>query len=317
MIAEMMNQFGMAAAIWTSVGLPLCFFLLFKLLPALTSYYGYGWYKITGDRASRFQRLIAISSSKSPDGIHQGWIAGKWFFGEVSERNDRGGGVSITIFGNSSVLDKLSKIPVATSSPVKKIFRYEKNSSRGWYEPSKIEYDPYKIKPNQAQKHAVNSMIKDFNSRMHDKIKLNCTALIYGKTGTGKSTIARILARELLKTKNSVHFVDDFSPSEAGTLFGTVYSHVSPDEENPLVVLLDEVDCIVEKFKIPNGIKAHKQYYTQIYNKASWNSFFDNMSERKWPNVYFVMTTNKPVEWFNAEDESYLRNGRVSMVINL
>jgi hypothetical protein len=81
-----------------------------------------------------------------------------------------------------------------------------------------------------------------------------------------------------------------------------------------MIVVLEEVDNIVRRLK--EGIPPHKSSPILVQDKPGWNSFFDNFGKGRYRNVFFVMTSNKPQEWFEGEDPSYFRKGRVDLRID-
>lgn len=81
-----------------------------------------------------------------------------------------------------------------------------------------------------------------------------------------------------------------------------------------MIVVLEEVDNVVRRLK--EGIPSHKNSPILIQDKPGWNSFFDNFGKCRYRNVFFVMTSNKPQEWFDGEDPSYFRKGRVDLRID-
>ena len=60
-----------------------------------------------------------------------------------------------------------------------------------------------------------------------------------------------------------------------------------------------------------NSVQMHRDMPTEIYDKSTWNTFFDNIEHGIFENVLFIMTTNQPPDYFDNLDPSYMRKGRV------
>jgi siroheme synthase (precorrin-2 oxidase/ferrochelatase) len=78
----------------------------------------------------------------------------------------------------------------------------------------------------------------------------------------------------------------------------------------------DEVDIAL--LKIHEGtIPDHKNIPTLIQDKTGWNRFLDNFQRGLFPFIILIMTSNKPPQFVNALDPSYLRPGRVDEIFEL
>jgi len=128
--------------------------------------------------------------------------------------------------------------------------------------------------------------------------------LITGPTGCGKSTIAKLLANHL-----NGSLCDDFILTKPGYSIYDLINIVEPDTDNPLVLLLDEIDQSISK--LHEGMDdPHKWLNTVVSNKETWNTFADQLSD--YDNLIIIATTNRTKEWFDGLDSSYLRSGRIN-----
>lgn len=152
--------------------------------------------------------------------------------------------------------------------------------------------------PRPQQKVIVDDIVKKFNARMGHH-----TSYIYGKPGSGKTTIALLVAMATNGT-----FCKTFNPTDPGDTLINLYNIVEPTREKPLVLLLDEVDTIVRA--IHAGVDQHPKVPIMVRDKATFNCFLDDLNQI-WDNVIVVMTSNTSKEDIDALDPSYLRAGRV------
>jgi hypothetical protein len=64
-------------------------------------------------------------------------------------------------------------------------------------------------------------------------------------------------------------------------------------------------------------IERHKYFPIEVYNKVTWNRFFDNL-ERFGTNIIVVLTSNSTYDNLNSEhDKSLLRSGRLNSFYNI
>lgn len=133
--------------------------------------------------------------------------------------------------------------------------------------------------------------------------KSRAVSFIYGGPGIGKSTIGLLLAKEL-----GGSLCKTFKPTDPGDNISLLINNANPKKDNPLIVLMDEIDIMINR--IHTGVvQTHKDIPVCILDKSSWNSFFDDMIF--YENIIIVMTSNRPKEWIDALDSSYLRTGRI------
>ena len=146
------------------------------------------------------------------------------------------------------------------------------------------------------------------------KKKLYAIVLLYGNAGTGKSMTAQFVCSELLKTYEGVTFIDTFNPSDPGDSFSSLYNQILPTSKNPLVILFEEVDILIDAMH-HGKITQCANSPIQIKNKSDWNSFLDKFDRELYLHVIFIMTTNKSDTFLDSLDPSYMRKGRVDVKI--
>lgn len=132
------------------------------------------------------------------------------------------------------------------------------------------------------------------------------TAFVQGVTGSGKSTLGLLIAKEL---KGS--YCHDFNPSEPGDSFKGFLRDSRGDSEipSPIVIVMEEIDTLIKNIH-EGSVQRHKNVTTSVHNKASFNTFLDDMVFHR--NVILILTSNKKKEDIDALDLSYLREGRVN-----
>lgn len=161
-----------------------------------------------------------------------------------------------------------------------------------------------KSKPNQNL--IVHSIIKYYKDNNY------CTSFITGVPGSGKTTIAYLLAKEL-----NGSICKTFNPTDAGDHILNLIRRSNPTSENPLIVLLDEIDIMINNIH-NNKIDTHKHVPVPVRSKTDFNRFLDDI-EIHCKNVILILTSNsslKDIE-MNTKDNSYLREGRVHLYFTM
>ena len=135
---------------------------------------------------------------------------------------------------------------------------------------------------------------------------------IYGEPGKGKSTLLRILGNHYKS-----HICKTLKISDPNDTIEYIYNSVVPTKERPLIILFDEIDTLIHSIH-NNEIQKHKHYPIEVYNKTTYNTFFDNMNDSMFPYVILLLTSNKSKEEIDNETHScYLREGRVNKYFHL
>lgn len=153
------------------------------------------------------------------------------------------------------------------------------------------------------------NIIKEIQDAYEASLCHSVAFYIHGKTSSGKSSIPILLAIEM---KTSI--CKSFNPTEPGDVFENLYETVAPTITKPLIVVFEEVDCLIKM--IDNGKCRHKDIPISVKNKYSWNTFWDDL-KILYPYVIFIMTSNVPPTDIDKLDESYLGHGRINGSIRL
>lgn len=134
---------------------------------------------------------------------------------------------------------------------------------------------------------------------------------ISGPPGQGKSMVGILVAQQLRGL-----YCNTFKPWSPGESLSALHTDAEPTVDKPLIISLDDFDvglsAILEKEP------SSEEYTIEIYNKDSWNTFFDNIERHLYPNIIILLTTNKTIQDLEATwCKSLLRSGRISLYFSL
>jgi SpoVK/Ycf46/Vps4 family AAA+-type ATPase len=127
--------------------------------------------------------------------------------------------------------------------------------------------------------------------------------LLYGAPGTGKTSICKAIAAEL----NSPLLIVDLTAINEIRI-GSIIKHISYRFTNTLVVLLEDIDCIVCKREDSDNEEQ------KINEKRALNKLLQLLDGANSPtNIIFVATTN----YYDKLDEALKRDGRFDLKIKI
>lgn len=167
---------------------------------------------------------------------------------------------------------------------------------------------PFDYEPYEKQKSIIDDIMDNYNNSRNYIGRY----LISGETGTGKSFIAKLLAKKLKS-----HLTFDIKLDLPGGDINPVYINAeSITKETPLIILFDEWDIMIKNIHNAEYKKRHEWLITPIYNKESYNNF---MSEKVllFPYVIYIFTMNSKIEDMDKLDPCYLRKGRIDKKFEL
>ena len=138
------------------------------------------------------------------------------------------------------------------------------------------------------------------------KNKIIC--YLYGNIGQGKTFTSYLLADKL-----KCSLCKTYNPTDPGDKFSELYSIVQPTKENPLIILLDEIDIILNNIH-NETLVPHKNLGREVYNKTTWNNFLDNIDFGHFPYLILILCSNKIPSEINNLNPCYIREGRVNYI---
>jgi hypothetical protein len=269
--------------------------------------------KLSGRKMMCFlSKNVKISSLRTNDEPN-GWVCGKWFIGYVHEFPSQQGALTKDLY------------LLITQKQLTELLRDKESSNPDDEQNKKIDFlereglfwnltypsrpiDLPDEKPWKSQETVVQQIVTDFIEKKYT------TVLLAGKPGTGKSMIPLYVCKHLRNIYKKVSLVDTWNPTEPGDNFGAIYNKVNPSAQEPLVVVLEEVDGIIlAMHRTDIKINTSVPMPIQVKTKTDWNQLLDRFDRKMYRGVILILTSNKTLNWFDELDPSYTRKGRINL----
>ena len=251
----------------------------------------------------RIQKRL-YTTSHFTAGHGSGYTLGLWYIGHVDEFQNEAWLVSIQSSYEKLTRETGAVISYETGHTVPDgITVYERLGSfqNVWFKRRQFKS---KIEPQEEQSIVLKQLIDAYYT------KSNLVAFLHGPPGTGKSMLGIMLASKL-----NGSYCNTLRPWQPGDSLGCIYSEVEPTSAKPLIIALDEIDTALAA--IHSGIPAHKQMPISVQNKTGWNHMLDEIGRGLYPHMILLFTSNLGPVYVNGLDYSYMREGRVDLVIGL
>lgn len=262
------------------------------------------------------KRIQGKSSHTTDDGKGYGFSVGYWYIAYIDvSNNDHGNFYNMWVIGTEQSYSNLTAsddeileqkcanimdIPVTKST----FTIYDRTGSlhNTWYTKRKITMS--NIVPYSSQETIMEKIKEHYRATRHTVV------LLHGPPLTGKSMIGLLLANHYRSA-----FCNTMRPWQPGDVLSGLYSEIEPKPDTPLIVAFDEIDNIISI--VDTGIPQHKNLAIQIQDKNGWNTFFDSIQRGLYPNVIFILTSNRSADYIRSIDSSYIREKRVDLVFNM
>jgi gluconate kinase len=311
------------ATIMAGIGFASQYMPFMNMLIILLKFFGLSTFRIRKDR-DRIKGVLKVLDAETrcsstiyeygkarPGGSFVGWNCFGYYH-DSGGRDDAEG--EIMLFTTEAYFKKILERSSTDCSSVK--FEHTVACSpkakqevsiwarRGSYESlyySRLKVDLSMITPMGEQAYIVEDIMEKY------KAKDRLIVFIHGVTGAGKSSIGLLLAKEMRG-----NYCNKFNPIEPGDNFQNMMRDIDIeelDEKAPLIVVMEEVDTMIETVH-KGEVPSHKKVTTMIRNKASYNTFFDDMIIHT--KIIFILTSNRSKEEIDKLDTCYLRQGRIN-----
>lgn len=258
------------------------------------------------------QKNLGVCSHITDGGKGSGYSVGYWYLAHVSSSMDDNAVWLIATTSSYNTLSKEKEVSVSFSFNEKQgplaierapFLVLDRNGSN-----NNIYYRERSLKLSVKPKIAQQTILDDITHLLAKK--KTAVVLLHGPPNVGKTMVSLIVANEI-----GGRYCNCISPWEPGETIQALYNDSDISEKNPLIIAFDEVDSAIEQ--IHTGITPHKNIKICVRNKAGWNKMFDEIQKGFYPNIVVVMTTNKPVEFFNTLDTSYMAPHRVDKIYTI
>ena len=274
-------------------------------------------YKIT-DQTECNQLINKLNIKRSvfyKNGKPFGLFYGKWYIGYISSNDSQHGsqGQTMHIIMKRTTYETVTDTAAtdttdnkSAETPEKKIIDIrERRGNPWWWEYSDRKYDANKFLKREPRYYQQN-IIDDILSVIKSKASRSGTFFIHGEPGTGKSLLTLLLAKQI-----SAYYCDTWKPTDPGDNLSKVYSTISPDDDKPLVLVLEECDKLIMNV-LDGNVKPHLYIPIPMMDKSDWNSMLDKVTDLGfYPNLILILTSNVSRNTIHEKDASILRDGRI------
>jgi hypothetical protein len=301
--------------------------LLYTFPMIIAHFFKIQGYKIT-DQTECNQLINKLKIRRSvfyQNGKPYGLFYGKWYIGYIySNESPHGNQGQImyiiikratyeTVTDNAVSKDKneINSCQNETLSEKKIIDIRERRGNPWWWEYSDRKYDATKFLKREPRDYQMEIM-DDILGIINRKASRSGTFFIYGEPGTGKSLLTLLLAKKI-----GAYYCDTWKPTDPGDTLSKVYSTISPDDNKPLILVLEECDKLIYNV-LDGNVKPHLYIPIPMMDKSDWNSMLDKITDLGfYPNLILILTSNVSLETIHERDPSILRYGRIDKAYHM
>jgi hypothetical protein len=304
---------GIVLALWAA-----CPWVMVFLITRL---FGINLYIIKDKEAClRVQKRLSTSTHIADGGKSYGLSVGRWYFASVDiQRSDYGDSVTYNVWmiATAATHERLtcesteacmsfagpasvSEEKVVLTKKSMAIYTRNGSFSNVYFRKRTVNMTSVNPRPDQTE---IMDTICD-----HQKKRGHTVVFLHGPPGTGKSMIGLLLAERL-----GASYCNTLKPWQPGDTLADLYAEADPSSEKPLVVAMDEFDGAL--VAIHGGIPPNKYIPIAVGDKAGWNKFLDEIDRGMFPHLVLVLTSNRDPAFVRALDPSYIREGRVDLIL--
>lgn len=277
------------------------------------------------DICLRVQKRLKHSTHIADGGKSYGYSVGRWYFASVNiMRSDYGDSVTYDVWmiATAASHERLTReateacmsfagplaptaadaAPMDPEQSKKSMAIYTRNGSfaNAYFRKRIVNMTSVNPRPDQT---AIMDTICD-----NQKKRGHTVVFLHGPPGTGKSMIGLLLAERM-----GASYCNTLKPWQPGDTLADLYAEADPSAERPLVVAMDEFDGAL--VAIHSGIPPNKYNPIAVGDKAGWNKFLDEIDRGMFPHLVLVLTSNRDPSFIRALDPSYIREGRVDLIL--
>ena len=202
-----------------------------------TAYCGYPLFQVKNkEKVTYLMTKIKWSSMRDENNKANWWFIGCGFIGTFMGANNGQMAYIMCSHKTFKNLTEINRSSVSLSLKPQTIALYDRSGTFSWIDYDKRDFDVDKYSCQEKQLSIIESIAELYKTRKSFVI------FIYGGPGSGKSMCSILLAKNL---KGSL--VRTFDPSDPGDNLASLYSTVSPTDDNPLILVLDEVNILYHK----------------------------------------------------------------------
>ena len=287
--------------------------------------FGLRFYILSDSKVQKLVKRLPKHSSLIHNDDPEGWLVGYPFIGYLENIKGQHGEDMNRLFLLTTVayydtkMKEINSIEGNDTSVTEKktceIMLYDREGCyAGIYFTRRIlDVQPFVSRSNQS---AIIQQIMEYYEAHR-----NAVVVLHGEKGVGKSMIPILLTKTLAQRASQsddskVGFCDTHKPTDPGDHFHNLYQRADPSRQNPLVVVFEEFYGLIHGIHYQT-IKRHDDVTTSIYDKSTWNQFFDRFDRGYFPWCLLIMTTNTHPDTIHKLDSSYLRKGRVNLIFEV
>ena len=289
---------------------------------------GLRFYILSDSKVLKLIKRLPKHSSIVHNDDPEGWLVGYPFIGYLEHSKGKYGEETYRLFLLTTIvfytikmkeINSIEGNDSATDSTVPKktceIVLYDREGCYAgiYYTRRTLDVQPFTARPNQSE--IIDDILKYY------EVHRNAVVVLHGEKGVGKSMIPILLTKTLAQRSSHVEdakvgFCDTHKPTDPGDYFHNLYQRADPTRQSPLIVVFEEFDGMIHGIH-HLSIRRHDDVTTSIYDKSTWNQFFDRFDRGYFPWTLLILTTNQHPDSIHRLDESYLRKGRVNLVFEV